>query len=147
MQITRKYGKCHVNKAKAISAKLWLSSESTRKVLRNVGDILVLMTFQFWWHFSFGDILVQVTLLLWLIAIVYCLMSTVYCLDFLLSFIMFLGNFGRFGTVWEYFCSLGSLVFFFNTFATFWIFYFFISGILRILLFVLTSWFSFFFVF
>ena len=35
------------------------------------------MTFQFWWYYSFGDILVLVTFLL---SIVYCLLSTVCCL-------------------------------------------------------------------
>ena len=43
------------NKAKAISAKLWLSWQSTRKVINIFGNILVLVTFQFWWNFCFGE--------------------------------------------------------------------------------------------
>ena len=96
-----------MNKAKAISAKLLMSWESTRKVLGNVGDIWVLVTFQFWWHFSLSDIFALVTLLL---STVYCLLCTV------VTFLNVWNNFGRFGTFFFNrflfaFCCVGSVLF------------------------------------
>ena len=44
------------------------------------GDLLVLKTFQFWWYFSLTDSLVLEEFLL---SIVYCLRSTVCCLQFI----------------------------------------------------------------
>ena len=93
--ILRNKTKIERNNGTAISAKLWMSWESTRKVLENFWNILVLVAFQFWWHFSLGVFFALVTLLL----------STVYCLPCTVG--TFLNVIGRFLTIWD---GLGQFV-------------------------------------
>ena len=79
----------------------------SRKVLRSVGDILVLVTVEFCWHFSLVEIFSLVTFLL---LTVYCLLSTVG------TFWDALGLFKKqFGTFWT--LDIGHFELFFGSLA------------------------------
>ena len=79
---------------------------STRKVLRNFSNILVLVTFQFRGHFSLGDIFALVTLLMFTVYYVPCTVET------------FFIALGQFSTIWDVMGQFETLF----TFLTLWIF-------------------------
>ena len=76
-------------------------------ILTNNGDLLVMVIFNFWYHFSFYNISVELNFCFSDIPIVDCLLSTSYDLP---STVWHLGHFGTswddlrcFGTIWDVF--------------------------------------------